>query len=178
MNRIKSSRAEFVWQAPEVFIALGSNLGNPRRTVLEARTRLEKLSAEPILRSSLWETEPVDCPPGSPKFVNAVVGLYKRPAETPDSLLQQLRQLEMEFGRKPKTVLNEARPLDLDLISFGGRTSADPRLTLPHPRAHARGFVLAPLSEIVPDLILPGLRASVAQLLAKRHPDNCIRRIG
>src|SRR5712675_1550855 len=119
MNRVKRGRPGFVWQAPEVFIALGSDLGDPRRMVLTAMTRLEKLSAEPILRSSLWETEPVDCPPGSPKFVNAVVGLYARPAETPESLLKQLQQLEREFGRRPKMVLNEARPLDLDLISFG-----------------------------------------------------------
>ena len=124
MNRVKRGRPEFVWQAPEIFIALGSNLGDPRRTVLAAMTRLETLSAEPILRSSLWETEPVDCPPGSPKFVNAVAGLYARPAETPEALLQQLQRLEREFGRKPKTVMNEARPLDLDLISFGGRVSA------------------------------------------------------
>src|SRR5664280_1648093 len=97
-------------------VALGSNLGDSRRIILDAMARLQKFSAAPILKSSLWQTSPVNCPPGSPNFLNAVVGLAVRAAETPESLLQKLRELEKEFGRQPKTVLNEARPLDLDLI--------------------------------------------------------------
>src|SRR5438876_555201 len=84
---------------------------------VEAMWHLQKLSVEPLLRSSLWQTAPVDCPPGSPPFVNAVVGLAPRPEETPQSLFAKLQTLEKNSGRKPKTILNEPRPLDLDLIA-------------------------------------------------------------
>jgi 2-amino-4-hydroxy-6-hydroxymethyldihydropteridine diphosphokinase len=127
--------------------------------------RLEALSARPLLRSSLYQTAPVECPPGSPMFINAVVGLTPRRGETPESLLGQLQALEKEFGRQPKTVLNEARPLDLDIISFGGQTRARQELTLPHPRAHERRFVLQPLSEIAPGLVLAGQEKTVTELL-------------
>jgi len=156
-------------------VALGSNLGQPRAMVLAAVERLRPLSDAPLLRSSLWQTVPVDCPPGSPVFINAVVGLVPHAGETPESLLAKLQVLEREFGRQPKTVLNEPRPLDLDLIAFGRETRATPALTLPHPRAHQRRFVLQPLSEIAPDLLLPGQSASVAQLLAALPPDPAMR---
>ncbi len=107
----------------------------------------------------------MDCPPGSPPFVNAVIGLVPRAAETPESLLAKLQSLEKEFGRRPKEVLNEPRPLDLDLIAFGGQTRNTPSLTLPHPRAHLRRFVLQPLSEIAPDLVLPGQTEAASELL-------------
>src|SRR5258706_9784176 len=115
-----------------VFIALGSNLGDSARIVREAMKRLEEFSALPILKSSLWETTPLDCPPGSPMFVNAMVGLQPRSGETPESLLEKLQALEKEFGREPKKVLNEARPLDLDLIAFGQATRQTAALVLPH----------------------------------------------
>jgi len=147
------------------FVALGSNLGDGKRNVLAAMDRLQELSDQPLLRSTLWETEPVDCPPGSPKFVNAMIGLVPRQGETPESLLGKLQKLEQKFGRKPKQVLNEPRPLDLDLIAFGGETRHTPELTLPHPRAAQRRFVLGPLADIAPELILPGQDETVAQLL-------------
>lgn len=118
----------------------------------------------------MWETEPVDCPPGSPPFVNAIVGLVPRLDETPGSLLAKLQALEKDFGRQAKKVLNEPRPLDLDLIAFGSETRAGKELTLPHPRAHQRRFVLQPLSEIAPDLILPGQKKTVLQLLDELPP--------
>src|SRR5688500_13857101 len=92
------------------YVALGSNLGSPHETVLRAMDRLQGFSDKPIVRSSLYETAPVDCPPGSPKFVNAVVGLIPRANETPESLLKKLQGTEREFGRQPKRVHNEARP--------------------------------------------------------------------
>jgi 2-amino-4-hydroxy-6-hydroxymethyldihydropteridine diphosphokinase len=132
---------------------------------LRAIERLRGMSTLPLLKSSLWETSPVDCPPNSPQFVNAIVGLIPHEGETPESLLQRLQQIEIEFGRQPKKVLNEPRPLDLDLIAFGDQVRATPELTLPHPRAHLRRFVLEPLSEICPDLVLPGQNKNVKQLL-------------
>ena len=133
--------------------------------------RIQELAEGPILKSSLWQSTPVDCPPGSPMFVNAVVGLMPRTGETPESLLLKLQTLEKEFGRRPKKVWNEPRPLDLDLIAFGGEIRTTKALTLPHPRAHTRRFVLHPLSEIAPELVLPGQTQSVAQLLERLPPD-------
>ena len=147
-------------------VALGSNRGESRRIILDAMARLQEISGRPLLKSSLWQTTPVNCPPGSPLFVNAVVGFAPQKNETPESLRQKLRALEKEFGRPPKKVLNEPRPLDLDLIAFGTETRNSPELVLPHPRAHLRRFVLQPLGEIAPDLILPGQSQTVSQLLA------------
>jgi 2-amino-4-hydroxy-6-hydroxymethyldihydropteridine diphosphokinase len=160
-----------------VFVALGSNLGNSRQIIKDAMTRLQSFSERPVLKSSLWQTTPVDCPPDSPKFVNAVVGLFPRPDETPESLLKKQCGLEIEFGRTPKNILNEPRPLDLDLIAFGQETRNSPELILPHPRAHLRRFVLQPLSEIAPGLILPGQGKSVAELLAALPPGEIVTRI-
>jgi len=160
-----------------VFIALGSNLGDARQNILRAMARLRTLSDEPILRSSLWQSKPVDCPPGSPKFVNAVVGLVLQNGETPESLLTQLQTLEKEFGRQPKKILNEPRPLDLDLIVFGNEIRNVPKLILPHPRAHQRRFVLQPLCEIAPELVLPGQGRTVAELLAALPADETVTRI-
>lgn len=154
-------------RGPLAIVALGSNIGNPRQNVQRAMRRLRAFSTEPLLTSSLLETAPVDCPPGSPPFINAIAGLAPLPGETPESLLAKLQSLEREFGRQPKKVLNEPRPLDLDLIAFGTETRRSSELVLPHPRAHSRRFVLEPLNEIAPDLILPGQSKSVSQLLAE-----------
>src|ERR1700722_6639448 len=104
---------------PIAIVALGSNLGDSRKIISDAMVRLQDFSNEPILKFSLWQTSPVDCPPDSPKFVNAVVGLIPKENETPESLLKKLRELEKEFGRAPKMVLNEPRPLDLIMIASG-----------------------------------------------------------
>ena len=164
-------------RAASAFIALGSNVGDSRQTVLTAMKRLETFSDRPLLKSSLWQTAPVDCPPGSAMFVNAVAGLVPRAEETPESLLAKLQALEKEFGRQPKKVLNEARPLDLDLITFGNEVRTAGELILPHPRAHLRRFVLQPLCEIAPDLVLPGQARTVAELLSALPPDETIRRL-
>jgi 2-amino-4-hydroxy-6-hydroxymethyldihydropteridine diphosphokinase len=158
-------------------VALGSNLGDSRRMVLDAMDRLRDLSAAPLLTSSLWQTSPVDCPPGSPPFINAVVGLVPRLGETPESLLRKLKALEVEFGRRPKKIQNEPRPLDLDLIVFGQETLSTKDLVLPHPRAHERRFVLQPLSEIAPKLVLPGQPASVDQLLRRLPAGAAVEKI-
>ena len=159
-----------------VVIALGSNLGDSRATVLAAMEALDRLSALPLRRSSLWESAPVDCPPGSPRFVNAAVALEPAAGETSESLLKKLQALERKFGRRPKKVLNEPRRLDLDLIAFGREVRSTRALTLPHPRAHLRRFVLAPLNEVAPDFILPGQTRPIRALLratrggAAAHP--------
>ena len=160
-----------------VFVALGSNLGDSRRIILDAMARLQELSPSSLLKSSLWQTSPVNCPPNSPPFVNAVAALVPFADETPESLLQKLRALEKEFGRPPKKVLNEPRSLDLDLIAFGTETRNSPELILPHPRAHLRRFVLQPLGEIAPDFILPGQSKTISQLLAELLDEEMVTRL-
>jgi 2-amino-4-hydroxy-6-hydroxymethyldihydropteridine diphosphokinase len=148
------------------FVALGSNLGDSAEIVRRAFVRLQTLSDAPLLRSSLWRSTPVDCPPGSPPFVNAIAGLCPRADETPQTLLRQLQVLETEFGRQRHNILNEPRLLDLDLIAFCVHVVNLPELILPHPRAHRRRFVLQPLAEIAPDFVLPGQTRSAAELLS------------
>ena len=148
------------------FIALGSNLGDARKNVLDAIENLRALGESPLRCSSLWQSTPVACPPGSPQFVNAVAGIRPREGETPESLLDRLQAIERAFGRLPARLRNEPRPMDLDLICFGRKTRDSTTLVLPHPRAHLRRFVMLPLSEIAPDLILPGQTLSISQLLS------------
>jgi 2-amino-4-hydroxy-6-hydroxymethyldihydropteridine diphosphokinase len=159
------------------FVALGSNLGDSRQIILDALARTEKFSNRPVLKSSLWQTSPVDCPPGSAPFVNAVAALLPFCDESPESLLKKIRALEKKSGRQAKKVLNEPRVLDLDLIAFGGETRHTPELVLPHPRAHLRRFVLQPLSEIAPDFILPGQSKTISQLLAELPDEEIVTRL-
>lgn len=164
--------------ATKAIVAIGSNLGKSATLFPAALVEIQKFSDEPLLKSSLWQTSPVDCPPDSPKFINAVVALMPRPDETPESLLGKLQKLETKFGRQPKKILNEPRPLDLDLIAFGRETRASAQLTLPHPRAHERRFVLQPLNEIAPNLVLPGQTQTVAQLLSGLGDKETCEKIG
>ena len=159
-------------------VALGSNLGDSPAIVREAMERLRGLSRPGFLSSSLWQSSPVDCPPGSPPFINAAVAFAPQPNETSEALLDKLQALEKEFGRQTKVVLNEPRPLDLDLIAFGSEVRSTPQLTLPHPRAHLRRFVLEPLNEIAPDFVLPGQTRTISQLLDALHSDEVLTRLG
>src|SRR2546423_2166144 len=118
------------------FVGLGSNLGDSSSILRRALAKLQDLSIEPLVRSSIWKTTPVDCPPGSPPFLNAVAALMPDLTETPEHLLSKLKAIEVEVGRRPKTVPNEPRPLDLDLIVFGLEIRNSEALILPHPRAH------------------------------------------
>ncbi len=158
------------------FIALGSNVGDRPRIVREAMKQVAALSSGPVKFSSLWITTPVDCPPGSPAFLNAAVGITPATGLEPEELLRQLLHLEKEWGRQPKIVLNEPRPLDLDLIAFGTCVRHTAQLTLPHPRAHLRRFVLQPLSEIAPNLVLPGQTRTVVELLGELPVDAALRK--
>lgn len=161
------------------YIALGSNLGDSRRLLAVAARQLAALSQSSLAISSLWRTAPVDCPPGSPDFLNAVARIEPRTA-LPEELLAALQALERALGRRPKQIHNEARPVDLDLIAFGDVRMNTPQLVLPHPRAHQRLFVLAPLAELAPRLVLPGQTESVSTLLARvqdHESGEIIRRV-
>ena len=163
--------------APCIYVALGANLGDPAATLRDALKRLQEVSSAPVLASSLWTSTPVDCPPGSPPFVNAVARLAGRTGETPESLLDALQAMEREAGRIPKVVMNEPRPLDLDLLAWDALMLDTPRLVLPHPRAHLRRFVLAPWAEIGPGFVIPGTGRTVGQLLAMLDTHETLGRL-
>lgn len=134
------------------FVALGANLpgdaGNPEDTLRKAIAALIPHSQHLPVISGFYESDPKDCPPDSPVYINAVVALLPLPDEDPFTLLKKLQHIEEVHGRVRTGVRNEARTLDLDLLAFGTVHCNTPELTLPHPRAHERRFVLQPWLEI------------------------------
>jgi 2-amino-4-hydroxy-6-hydroxymethyldihydropteridine diphosphokinase len=151
-------------------IALGSNLGDRLANLRAARERLRGLPATqvPLLCSAVYETEPVGCEPGAGAFLNAVVELgFDGDAH---ELLRLLGEIEKELGRPSQHPKNTSRTIDLDLLYFGTEQISTGDLELPHPRLHERRFVLQPLTDIRGDLVLPGKRETVAELL-RRLPD-------
>jgi 2-amino-4-hydroxy-6-hydroxymethyldihydropteridine diphosphokinase len=157
------------------FVALGANLGDPVATVKAA---LEALAAMPVARlmaaSSLYRTAPVGLK-HQPDFINAVAALDVDPAVlSAPTFLSRLFAIEAQFGRQ-RSVPNAPRTLDLDLLLYGDMISDDLFCTLPHPRLHQRAFVLAPLAELAPQLIIPG-HGMVRELLTT-CADQTIQRI-
>jgi len=155
----------------EIIIALGGNLGDRLATLREAVEAIGALpGAEVTGVSPVYETAPVGGPE-QPDYLNAV--LSARTALPARTLLDRLHEIEAAAGRV-RDVRWGARTLDLDIIAYGDERSDDPVLTLPHPRAAERAFVLAPWHDLDPDAVLPG-HGPVADLLAKADADG-IRR--
>ena len=159
-------------------VALGANLGEPAAQVVRAMDALAVLArdASAMRRSSLWASRPVDCPPGSPDFVNAVVALPVASETDPLQLLDALQRLEAEAGRI-REVANAPRTLDLDLLLLDELCCATPRLTLPHPRGHLRAFVLLPAAEVAPELTWPGTGRTVRELAHAIPGREALRRL-
>jgi len=156
-----------------VIIGLGSNQGQSRDLVSAAMNCLEAFAVPgTLVRSGLWRTSPVDCPPGSGDFINAAVAFEAIAELTPEALLGKLKALEAVFGRSDSTVKNAPRELDLDLLVFDDERRDTDTFTLPHPRAMDRLFVLAPVAEIVPGLKWPGTDTTVLELLDALETDE------
>jgi 2-amino-4-hydroxy-6-hydroxymethyldihydropteridine diphosphokinase len=149
-----------------VGVALGSNLGDRLANLRQARNAILRLTgvSRPILSSSIYETEPVDCEPGAAKFLNAVLQFDYQ--GQPVELWRELKRIESKMGRPPQHERNVSRTIDLDLICFGDVETNTGELILPHPRAHERRFVLQPLADVAPELVLPGQTQNVRELLA------------
>lgn len=135
------------------FVGLGSNLDNPEQQVTRALQSLTLLPQTRLVRqSSLYRSAPVGYD-NQPDFINAVAEVETD--LTPHELLEVLLALETLQGRE-RPFPNAPRVLDLDLLLYNGSVMESAQLTLPHPRMHERGFVLLPLEEIAPDLIIAG----------------------
>lgn len=147
-------------------MALGANVG-PRRATLEWALRaLGAAEGVRVVRRSSWHrTAPVGGPVGQPPFLNGAAELAT--SRTPHDLLALMLELEVRTGRlRTRATLDGPRSLDLDLLLFEDRTIDDARLELPHPRLEERAFVLAPLAEIAPNLVLPRSGITVRERLA------------
>lgn len=171
MNELTSTAVP-VRTARRAGIALGSNLGDRLANLLAAAEALHAFHTpgEPFLTARIYQTEPRFCPPGSPRFLNTVIEM----AFTGDAmeLLARTRDIERRLGREPSTERNAPRPIDIDLLYLGEETVDDPSLILPHPRIGERRFVLEPLFDIRPELMLPGWRASIQETLDSLNTDE------
>jgi len=158
-------------------VALGSNLGDRLGNLHATRKAIVDLARvqPPILSSAIFETDPVGCEPGAGKFLNAVLELdYEG---DPVELFKSVREIEKTLGRAPDHPRNVSRKIDIDLLYFGDISMDSDELRLPHPRMHLRKFVLQPLADIRPELILPGQSKTVRELLAKLSESTKVMRL-
>ena len=146
-------------------VALGSNLGDRLENLCAARKAILNVPnvTPPIFSSAIYETEPVGCEAGAGKFLNAVVE-FEYQGE-PATLLEQFIGIEEALGRKRDHPKNISRTIDIDLLYCADRQIDNGRLQLPHPRTPLRKFVLKPLADIRPDLVLPGREETVTEVL-------------
>tara|TARA_R110002096_G_scaffold147671_19_gene307759 strand:- start:23813 stop:24310 length:498 start_codon:yes stop_codon:yes gene_type:complete len=152
-----------------VGFALGSNLGDRLANLQLGRKELcDRLEDPEPLCSSLYETQPVDCPPGSSTFYNTVIELQTD--LSPEQLLMITQSIEAAAGRVPSETTNAPRELDIDILYMGQESVETAVLKIPHPSLHERSFVLQPLAEIRPELELPGL--PTIQCLLQVMPDE------
>jgi 2-amino-4-hydroxy-6-hydroxymethyldihydropteridine diphosphokinase len=153
------------------FIALGANTGNREanlRMALRAMTRMARVQAV----SGLYESEP-EGSASQPAYYNAVCRIET--GLDPLPLLRFLKGLEHEIGRRPTPEPAGPRPIDLDILLFDGRVVESDDLTVPHPRMAVRPFVLQPLAEIAPDLMVPGTGETVSALAEKAGTEGVKR---
>jgi 2-amino-4-hydroxy-6-hydroxymethyldihydropteridine diphosphokinase len=149
-----------------ILIALGSNLssaaGSPLATCRAALAALPSRGVQVLKISRWYETTPVPAS-DQPNFVNGVAAVATE--RSPAGLLDALHAIEREFARE-RSMVNAARTLDLDLLDYHGRMQAEGAPLLPHPRLHARAFVLVPLHDVAPEWRHPRLAQTPSELLA------------
>jgi 2-amino-4-hydroxy-6-hydroxymethyldihydropteridine diphosphokinase len=157
-------------------IALGSNI-EPRLAYLQAARRSVfslHSGTRPILCSKIYETSPVDCPADSPLFLNAALEFSSK--MQPQELLSKLKSIERALGRPPTQDRNSPRTIDIDLLYCDDIALSEPSLTIPHPQIARRRFVLQPLADIRPELILPRFTKNVQELLAELQGDEIVEK--
>ena len=155
------------------YIALGSNLGDRERHLRAALAALRALrGVREVVTSRVYETTPVG--PGEQRpYLNAVARVATD--LSPRDLLDRLLAIERSEGRERGPVRNAPRTLDLDLLLYGEREIDEPGLVVPHPRMAQRAFVLEPLCDLAPDLVIPGASAPVSALAAAVRDPAAVR---
>ncbi len=154
------------------YVGLGGNLHNPRQTITSALQELSALPATHLEKHSALYASKALGPAGQPDYINAVAVLQTRlPAL---QLLEHLLEIEARHGRIRDGSRWGPRTLDLDLLLYGDLQTHDERLTLPHPRLHERNFVLYPLYEIAPQLVIPA-RGTLSELIKLCPPTGLVR---
>ncbi len=155
------------------YVGIGSNLDGPARQVEQALLELDRLPHSRVVkRSSLYKSAPVGYA-SQPDFVNAVAQVETGIAA--ERLLAELQEIEARHGRQ-RSFANAPRSLDLDLLLFEKLQIKTERLTIPHPRMHERAFVLKPLVEISPEVLIPGIGSARDSL--KNVENQAVERIG
>jgi 2-amino-4-hydroxy-6-hydroxymethyldihydropteridine diphosphokinase len=146
------------------FVGLGGNAGPVEENFAAARRALREVANSPLVISPMYLSQPWG-DADQAAFLNQVVGFA--PRYSPTATLGALMNIERNLGRnRANEVRFGPRTMDLDVLCWPGVVSADPTLTLPHPRLHLRRFVLVPLNDVAPHLPIPGLDRTVAELLA------------
>jgi 2-amino-4-hydroxy-6-hydroxymethyldihydropteridine diphosphokinase len=158
----------------ELYIGLGSNLGDRWANLRHGIRGLVERGLMPLDLSSVWETDPIDVP-GSGRFLNMVV--RSETVLEPREVLETLLGIERENGRV-RGPGNASRTLDLDLLLMGDVEIDEPDLRVPHPRMWVRRFVLEPLAELAPDLRNPATGRSAAEECRRIGSDQHARRLG
>jgi GTP cyclohydrolase IV len=145
-----------------VYLGLGTNLGDRRANLSQALQRLQSFgTVEKVSRC--YETKPVGYEE-QPDFLNLTCLVTT--AMSPSQLLHSLKEIERQMGRKAN-FRNAPRPMDLDILFFDNLVVDTAELTIPHPRMHERAFVLVPLADIAPDIVHPALRLTVREMLER-----------
>lgn len=153
-----------------VYIALGSNLGDRAAMIAAAVDSLRALEQTQVTRvSPIYETAAVGGPEEQGPFLNGVAELETELA--PRSLLEALQGIEQQAGREPRSRRTHWGPrvLDLDLLLYDDQVLREPGLTVPHPGLADRWFVLKPLADLAPALVVPTLARTVGELLARQE---------
>ena len=157
------------------YLALGSNLDNPVEQLVRARAAIDAMPDVAIVHvSSLYRSSARGSDEPQPDYVNAVIAV--RTTLLPHALWLATSRIEARHGRARVRARNAARTLDIDLLLYGDSANHTDDLTLPHPRMHERAFVLMPLIEIAPDLVIPD-RGNARDCLMAIEPTD-IRKLG
>lgn len=159
--------------AADIFIGLGSNLGERLQNLSAAVSGLEGAGVRTTLRSSVYRTEPVGVV-GQDEFLNQAIGCET--GLSPEALLRACLEVERSMGRL-RTLERGPRVIDLDLLLYGQERRDGPGILVPHPRMHLRRFVLVPLAEIAPLARHPGLALTVQELLTRCVDRSRVERV-
>ena len=159
----------------EVYLLLGSNLGDRQRFLNEATRLLQERASKVLKRSSIYETEPWGFT-NKNNFLNQV--LLVETSLNPYELLKVIKAIETKLGRIKKTQRYSPRRIDIDILFYKNEVYFSDDLVIPHPRLHDRMFTLVPLNEIAPDYLHPIFKKTIRKLVNLCHDKLMVKKYG